>query len=475
MPNDSAPRFRFIAHALRGDGPFRPVVSDRLGTTVQLTGESYLSRYPRESDAKFARRNEVAFYASPLARACSRFAAYLSIQKPHRELPNDLYQVVADDADGKGNAVDVFWQQFIIDGKARGSMLLLVDMPRDLGASRASQIVERRAPFWTAILPEDVTDYEMGDDGRFESVSFVGNILRDGDRKPCIWTFDVDGWDARELNPNGKVIDSGEHGLGECPVLAFSETGEFGTTGPFAAIADLARRLFNLDSELDEILRSQTFSLLTMQVPEGSTDDQKIAAAGVAGVTISTSNLLLHSGSTPAFIAPPDGPARVYLDRIVSLRDQIEEIGLNVATVNQQESGIAMKLRFQAINAELAGFAGRMQDLEARAWELTRKWLGLSATVSTQWPRDFNIADVEYELKVLREMQSSGLPREVIAEQQKRVVSVQFSALDLEAQKRIDDAIQERLLEPPPTGNVVPLRPDPNAELRAAAVRALNA
>ena len=64
---------------------------------------------------------------------------------------------------------------------------------------------------------------------------------------------------------------------------------------------------------------------------------------------------------------------------IDKLRDQIQEIGLNVATVNQQESGIAMQMRFQAINAELASFSARMEDLERRAWNLSRKWLGMSS------------------------------------------------------------------------------------------------
>jgi len=408
-----------------------------------------------------------------LARACSRFAGYLSMQTPQRELPNELYQLVADDVDGKGNAIDVFFQQFIVEAKARGSMLLLVDMPTTTAQTLADQIAGRRVPYWTSIPPESLTDYLVGDNGRFERVSFLGNYPEDGKRVECIWTFDMTGWEAREKN-GPRVFETGEHGLDECPVLAFAETGDFPSFGPFSAIADLAKRLFNLDSELDEILRSQTFSLLTMQVPAESTAEQKLAAANAAGVTISASNLLTHTGATPAFIAPPDGPARVYLDRIEMMNKQIDEIGLNVATVNQQESGIAMQMRFQAINAELARFSQRMQDLEARAWELTRKWLSLSQPVDVQWPRDFNLADVEQELKVLRDMQSAGLPREIIAEQQKRVVSVQFSGLDIEAQQRINAAIDERLLEPEPAGNVIPLRPDPNAELRAAAVRALN-
>ena len=84
------------------------------------------------------------------------------------------------------------------------------------------------------------------------------------------------------------ILDAGEHPLSECPVLIGTEGGDFPHFGPFAPIADLSKRLFNLDSELDEILRSQTFSLLTMNVPQGSTSDQKLDAARVAGQTIGT-------------------------------------------------------------------------------------------------------------------------------------------------------------------------------------------
>jgi hypothetical protein len=258
-------------------------------------------------------------------------------------------------------------------------------------------------------------------------------------------------------------------------VLIWTEGGDFPHFGPFAAIADLSKRLFNLDSELDEILRSQTFSLLTMQVPDTTTSAQKLAAAQAAGETIGTQNLLVHSGSTPAFIAPPDGPATVYLTRIDKLRDQINEIGLNVATVNQQESGIAMQMRFQSINSELARFSVRVEDLELRAWELSRRWLGMTVAPTIEWPRDFNIADVDAELKILADMQAAGMPAEVIAEQERRVVNVQFGNLDQDRKDALETALEERSRGIEKPGNVVPLRADPNAEVRSSIVRALNA
>lgn len=446
MPNQSAERYRFISHALSADGPFRPRVTEDGTRTATLSGLSYLVRYPRESDAKFARRNEVAFYASPLLRACARFVGYLSTKPPTRQIQNPIFETVADDVDGKGNDIDVFLQQFALDAKARGSMLLLVDMPADMPSNMAEQMQTRRLPYWSAIKPETVTDYAIGQDGRFESVEFAGTFTKDsGAAVECTWSFDKSGW--RAFDKERKTLSEGRHSLGQCPVLLFTEGGDFPHFGPFAAIADIAKRLFNADSELDEILRSQTFSLLTMQVPEDSNADQKLTSAKIAGETIGTSNLLVHSGSTPQFIAPPDGPAKIYLDRIKQLQSQVDEIGLNVIGSQQQESGIALQMRFQSLNGELSKFAGRMEDLERRAWQLSADWLGMTQAPVTEWPRDFNLADVQTELSILADMQAAGMPRAVIAQQQKRIVSLQFPGAEQSAADEMALAIDEPALQ----------------------------
>lgn len=444
-----AQRFQFIAHALRGDGPFRPVVSG------EAVGSTALVKYPRESDARFARRNEVAWFDVPLGEAASRFAGFLSSRTPVRRLGSELYQRVADDADGQGNAIDVFWHEFAVEASARGSMLLLVDMPGEVPPSVGQQVQARAVPYFTAIAPEAVTEYALGHDGRFDYVQFAGSYeLPGGKVVPAVWVFNRMGWQV--LDVEGEVLDAGDHPLGECPVLIFTERGAYPCFGRFAPIADLSRRLFNMHSELDEILRSQTFSLLTMQVPDTVTDEEKIAAARVAGQTIGTSNLMIHSGTTPAFIAPPEGPARVYLDRIKAMEHRIAELGLDVKGPNAQESGVALQQRFHALNAALATYAGRMEDLERRAWELARRWLGMTTAPEVSWPRDFSVADVVAELDVLRQMQDAGMPEEVVGEQMRRIVGIQFAGLEQGRQDAVMGAIDalghERRAEPPGGG-----------------------
>ena len=61
----------------------------------------------------------------------------------------------------------MFWSDFMVQAKARGSMCLLVDMPAAMAPNLRDQVQARVAPYWTAIKPEAVTDYDIGDDGRF--------------------------------------------------------------------------------------------------------------------------------------------------------------------------------------------------------------------------------------------------------------------------------------------------------------------
>lgn len=429
-------RFTFIGHALRGDGPFAPQITFNTYGKPADVGTCYLVKYPRESDEKFARRCEIAFYSSPLAKVASRFVSHIASAPVQRDISHELLKSIALDADGKGSNIDVFWQGFMVDAKARGSMLLLVDMPKELPDNMQSQLSERAAPYWTPVLPELLTDYAIGDDGRFDFADFSGTFKNsDGEDQECTWHFDRISWAC--IDKDKKEVDGADHGLGECPLLIFTESGDFPHCGAFAPIADLSKRMYNLDSELDEILRSQTFSLLTMQVPDGSTDEQRLESAKTVGETIGTNNLMMHSGSTPAFIAPADGPASIYMERIKDIRDQINEIGLEVAVPNQRESGVAMQMRFQAINAELGRFSARMEGMERRAWELSIKWLQMDGLPETAWPRDFNIADPEQELSILRDMQETAMPQDVIIEQQKRVVVTQFAGMDMEAQDNL--------------------------------------
>lgn len=438
---DSA-RFRFCAEALYGTGGFRPlVVLDSQDKPVDV-GVTYLIRYPRESDERFARRNQVAWFIRHLSSACNRFAGYLAKRPPLRDVgANPLLRAFVDDCDWRGTDLDIVWHQFAIEAKARGSMLLLVDSPKQPPAEATKP--GRAIPYLVPIYPEQVTNYETNQQGLLERVTISDWMIIDGQSIRVEREWDAVGWRVRR---GEKIIEEGEHGLGLCPVLLFAEAGDFPCYGEYSQIADISRRIFNARSELDELLRGQTFSLLTYKVPESRFP---LDLSGVSEA-LGTSNMLQTLDGGAEFIAPPSSSTDTYIKVIEQMEQQIRDIALIVESTDHGESGAALTLRFQALNANLVGFARRMEDLERRMWNLVCRWLDIDNPVTVNWSKDYAIADITKELEILSAMQTAAMPGAAIQEQQKAVIAAQFGASQNDILDRLIASVDEQAQEPPP-------------------------
>jgi len=404
-------RYGFISNALNASGGF--------------SDGSYLIQYPRESEEKFTRRKQIAWYRNFLLSACHEFIGYLSKRPVMRVAKNPLLQSIIDDADWKGSAIDQFWMAFMVEAKARGLMLLVVDMPQTIPLTQGDQLNQRIAPYLAMIAPEAVRSYELNEQGLIQKVEIIDSQnTNQGLSMPILRGWDNQRWWVRKGNG---VLQQGEHGLGVCPVLAFSEMDTFGLPGQFAQIADLSKRYYNLCSERDEILRAQTFSLLTYQVPPEQAhlfDQRSVAEA------IGTHNLLLHHGDAPAFIAPPDGPANIYNQVIAELEQTIKRIAMTIEQPTSQESGIALTIRFQQLNSALTLFARKMEDLERKVWWLVSLWLGINETPEISWSKDYSLADINQELAELSAMQLANFPPAVLAEKQKQIITLSLGNLE---------------------------------------------
>lgn len=407
-------------------------VDDALTGAGTFKNGGALIQYPSETADQFARRKEVAWYVNDMRPACMRFVGYLSKRQPLRQTENASLQAVFDDCDWRGNSIDIFWQSFMIEAKARGTMLILVDMPAQ------DQLAERPVPYLSMIKPERVTDYTTNERGGFDSVTFKDTE----NGKPIFITWDTAGW----LITDGKdTIRQGTHNLGICPVLAFTESGYYPCEGEFSGLVPLSKRLMNLRSELDEILRRHTFPIFSAQFPMlspvGDETPESLQARQVAlikSLTDAVANLGKERGivtpSPVSFVAPPDSPALTYQSVIKDLEQKVREIGFDTAQTGEKsaESGIALTIRFQALNASLSAFATRMEDFERSVFYVVGLWLGIDAStlLSVQWSRDYQIADVASELATLDALGASSFSPEVLEEQKRSVIQILFANRD---------------------------------------------
>lgn len=443
-------RFAFIAEALDASGGFDPRVTYTLDDSLLskpsgVTGPCYLIPYPRESLAKFAARVAVAVYENHLRSAAERFVGYIVAKPPHRQnADGPLTAKFVEDADWCGNSLDVFWAGFMIEARARGSMLLLIDMPSEIPATLAEQAEKRLLPYLTAIKPEDLRHFELNPQGLFTKVAIAATETINGKQVDVIREWDETSWRVLE---GERVLREGAHNCGCCPVLAFTERDKFPCFGTFEQIAKLSRRVYNAHSELDEILRSQTFSLLTYQIPAeaaASFDAAKVAAV------IGTHNMLTHVGDTPAFIAPDSGPAETYMKRIAGLEAAIRRIGLEIedSAAQTAESGIAKAIRFQALNSALSSFSTRMQDFERQVWDVVSRLVKQENRVEVSWPTDFTMADIVAELDKLTGMQSGGFSDAVLIAKRKQITQAEFSNLEADELDELLDSLDEPAKEP---------------------------
>lgn len=417
----SLARFSFIADAIDASGGFAPqAAAARLDDTAPVSA-TYLVQYPRESNEKFNRRNEIATYRNFLLSACSRFTGFLFGKSANRSTTSPLFEATIDDIDMRGNAANVFWQEFALQAKARGTMLLLVDMPESIPDNRADQVAERALPYFAMIKPETVQDYALDDDGKFEWVALHDEF----DGKDAWKVWDKTGWRLQEPKRNGKVFDEGEHGIAECPVLIFTESGSFPYFGEFAQIADLSKAWFNRTSERDEQLRGQTFNVFTYQLGEDETHES------VSGnISIGVNNALLYRGERPGFIAPEASCLENYEKSIDALEEAIKEIGYHIELTAQAEAAAALNLRMRNLSSALSMFAQRLSDFEKRCWWVASRWLTVNDVPEVEWPSSYDIADIGGELAILQQMQASGFAQDTLIEQQKRIIQLQFHNIE---------------------------------------------
>lgn len=413
--------------------------ADALNSTGGFDNGDMLIQFPRESDEKYKARKEIAFDVGYMKTACHRFASYLSKKDTSRQTNSEIMQQFIANADMQGNSLTTFINKLTIEAKARGTMLVLVDMPQlNDGMSQSEQINTRTIPYTSLIEPERVTDYKKDRQGLFEFIEFSDSYEIDGKDEDVTRRYDKQGWSIKK---GDKEIDSGTYSHGKCPVLAFTESGSFPYKGKYYHIAAIAKRLYNLMSELDEVIRNQTFSIFLYHVPENqnlSEDDMKSI-----GATIGTSNALVYRGNAPSFATPTSIPAKTLEERIEKLEAKIDEISNNVELGAAKQSGEALALRFQNMNSDLVDFARRLEQFEKRIFDMVAAWMSTQSDVTINYPQEFNFVNQIELIEKIERLIAMGAPETLIKQLWKQLANALLPGMDEEVEAAINSEIEE--------------------------------
>lgn len=451
--------YRLMRDSYYGDGGYRG---------------AYLIPHKRETEQNYRDRQQTAYYLNHFSLIVNALVNPIFKRRPLRDwtgTASPVAEAFLEDVDGAGNDMDSFMQAAALSAKLYGAVFIVVEnfQAMELPASMGEALAQRKFPYAYTLDPDRVEGVSIDKNGRVLSIKFRDTAVSStmgGEKERTVY-FDTHSWAVYE---DGALVSSGEHNLGEVPVVWFPsqhvKNGELNPTPELYPIAGISCSLYNHCSWLTEILRNQTFPLLTFPSKEAS------------DLVIGNNNALCYDGDTvrfqPGFISPPSDPAALIQSQIKAMVEEMYRIsGLTFSTTTKQEaSGISRQWEFERTNQRLSAFAKRCAAAEKKILALVAKWMGLDLEYTATYSNDFGITDVATELKNAQAVLDMQLTDQLKVEVAKQVLSAyvpelpadRFDAIitDIEKQAREPD-----YNEPPQDGNPVPPEPQDDEEPEA--------
>jgi hypothetical protein len=427
---------------------------------------------------KFRRRKQIARYDNFAAAVVETFVDYQyakPIVREIRERPGLRHPIEDwwDDVDGAGTSMSDWMKATQVLVNTYGHAWIVLDRERadDLGGvrprprSRAEEgrLVLRR------YLPLDTFDWTAPTPTRVTSIKFVEAIERTSvfepvrptplhedealDRWPVrfrIWTPDT--WVV--LDANGDTTETGEHAFGEPPVVCFYARRR--PRVPFVGRSILGdgrlfRDHFNVLSELRELMRAHTFSLLNIQL--GPTEDVG-AARALMGDHLGTDSILFTRGGAQ-WLAPPGGPVDQYMTELANIERKIYRlVGIPwEGDTYIPEAAESRRLKALDLNRLLAGHADAAELVEyalARLWFIATygRAAGLARYADSglviKYPDDFHTADLIATIDTARSALSLDLGPTAATQIRRRAISVILPDLSPDMREQVEQELAER-------------------------------
>jgi len=392
---------------------------------------SYLIKHPRETDEKYSSRKKLAYYPNFTKKVLNAYISHLFKEPVNRDTAGSTeLEKFWNKTNLKGESIDKTMKKYSALANVVGTLFLIVDRKPVKALTRAEDLLN--TPYLVLKLPTEVVDYSVDQSGQIEWIVFSEIITSkrfkgEKENKIRFRYFDKESWQVlKGTSLLDAVIEmEGKHNLGIVPVVQLysedpiEESEIFGTSRIFE-IAKTNHRLYNALSELDEILRSQTFSILTIPAKEPTDREQ------YENMTLSTENGLFYDpeyGGKPEFIAPPTNPTEAYEKRIAELINYIYKLASLEFTGGVQKSGVAMAFDFQETNSSLASLAGNIEEAEYQIIDIVGRWFDkdLSEAV-VEYKKDFSVVDLQQELKNAMDILALDISKKFNIELKKKLV-----------------------------------------------------
>ena len=396
-------------------------------------------------DYAFRRNN--AYYLNYFAPIVNALVDPIFKKNPLRDYHGSAERIIKNfslDADAAGPSIQIFIKRAAVMAKVYGISFIVVDNARNVDSRSQQEMLQRRQFSYAYVLePDNLEEYGIDKTGDLEYIKFkeIAHIESGTIQYRYVY-FDRTAW---KIWGDGIALQQGTHNLGCVPVVPlFSRMLEQKTMRPapeLLPIARTAKALYNHCSWLGEILRNQTFPLLT------------IPSLDAKDLVIGTNNALGYNpdySHEPNFIAPPSDPATILQNQIASLVQEMyrmANLSFVISTTQNNNSGIARQWEFERTNQQLANFAAQCAHAETAVMNLVAKWVNEDIAYTVAYPDNFGIVDITEELTQAQAVLDMGLGDGLREEVLKKVLAAycpdipdeRFDELVEQLRKQTDD------------------------------------
>lgn len=413
-----------------------------------LGGEAYpaelfLDRYPREEKDLFEERKSREYLLNYVSTVVDSHIAPVFRRDPTRELP-ETFRPFEEDATGEGDSLTDFVREAMTFALAALRAYVVVDADED------------GYPYCHMVHPANLLDYERDP----KSGEYLWAVIaeeyveapspfeaRVDEKRYRVWTPEA--WYL--FDDNGEQLDEQSNQAGRVPLI---EAVPGNMPLPMVDLARINKRIFNISSQIDEILCNVTFPQPYIQAGEEGVENVGANVSDGADVPDTTPikmgttrMFLLPDGATmpPGYLVPPDGPIQRQMEereRLIEAIYSLAGLERGSAEGSAPQSGVAKAYDFRETNARLGAVAQAAERLEFEILSLVQAY-GFAGDFNVAYRKDYNVRDFRLVLEDYVTISETNLPPVVKKRSALELAGQIAEDADAETKQKIQQAVED--------------------------------
>lgn len=450
-------RYQFLRDTYLGSGGYETFKGRYSGDAGSMEGttpqHTYLQRFTSESNEKWDRRVEGAYYPNWVRRLVAIMAGLILRQPPTSEGMPDA--VTAWKGDG-----DAGWEnqrcRMVPWCLVYPTLYAIVDREQvpDAASAAATGPVET---YVRLIHPDRVIDWSYGDDGELEYIEYTADISRSGgplgehDSGISYTILTRDGWWRYDVYESDKAAEAevADAGIwdprirGTVPIAVYhagNTDDDVDDESPIEYLSRVMRRLYNVLSQLAIIQDLSCFPVLA--VPVRANDELKTLNIGES----SAIPVPMEAGKMPAYIGYDKGPIELMTRETERLVGQLKELAAVAIDDDGSKTGIGRAYAFLLTSASLNSMVTGIERWEYQILDLVSLWetgKGLPDDAIVGYPRRFDMVELRESIEAASELLDMEIPPTAIVEVKRRALGGFLRNLPPDTQQTIDDEFEQ--------------------------------